>query len=357
MTASLKLTSYRLLGRSGLRISPLALGTMTFGADWGWGADEAEARRIFDAYVERGGNFIDTANAYTNGSSEKLVGKFAAGKRDRLVISTKYSMATAAGDPNSGGNQRKSMVRSVEQSLQRLNTDYIDLLYLHQWDARTPVEEILRGMDDLVRQGKVLYLGMSDTPAWQISRMQAIADLRGWAPFIALQSEYSLVERTAERDLFPMAQEMGLGMIPWSPLANGVLSGKYSRADLGAGDLKSLEGSRKDVAIGYGSLSERSLGIADVVKAVADETGHNSAQVALAWTLLNSGVAATLLGARTLSQLESNLGALDVSFSDEQRARLERVSAISLGFPHELLRMPAILQSISGGTELPARTW
>ena len=357
MTAQLNLTSYRLLGRSGLRVSPLALGTMTFGADWGWGAEEAEARRIFDAFVDRGGNFIDTANAYTNGSSERLVGKFAEGKRDRLVISTKYTMATEAGDPNSGGNQRKSMVRSVEQSLKRLGTDYIDLLYLHQWDARTPVEEILRGMDDLVRQGKVLYLGMSDTPAWQIARMQTIADLRGWSPFIALQSEYSLVERTAERDLIPMAREMGLGMIPWSPLANGVLSGKYSRADLRTGDLTSLQGSRKDVAIGYGSLSERSLDIADVVKAVADETGCTSAQIALAWTLLNSGVAATLLGARTVKQLESNLGALDVSFDDEQRARLESVSAVTLGFPHDLLRMPTIARSIGGGTELPARTW
>jgi Predicted oxidoreductases (related to aryl-alcohol dehydrogenases) len=357
MTARLNLTSYRLLGRSGLRISPLALGTMTFGADWGWGADEAEARRIFDAYVDRGGNFVDTANAYTNGSSERLVGKFAEGRRDRLVISTKYTLATEAGNPNSGGNHRKSMMRSVEQSLKRLDTDYIDLLYLHQWDARTPVEEILRGMDDLVRQGKVLYLGMSDAPAWQISRMQTMADLRGWSPFIALQSEYSLVERTAERDLIPMAKEMGLGVIPWSPLANGVLSGKYSRTDLRAGDLESLEGSRKDVAIGYGSLSERSLDIADVVKAVADETGHSAAQIALAWTLLNAGVGATLLGARTLKQLEGNLGALDVSFDDQQLARLEKVSAITLGFPHDLLRMPTIARSISGGTELPARTW
>jgi len=357
MNTPLALTSYRLLGRSGLRISPLALGAMTFGADWGWGAEEAEARRIFDAFVDRGGNFIDTANAYTNGSSERLVGKFAEGKRDRLVISTKYSMATVAGDANSGGNHRKSMMRSVEQSLTRLGTDYIDLLYLHQWDARTPVEEVLRGMDDLVRQGKVLYLGMSDTPAWQIARMQAIAELRGWSHFIALQSEYSLVERTAERELIPMAEEMGLGVIPWSPLANGVLSGKYSRADLAAGDLTSVEGSRKDVAIGYGSLSARSLDIADVVKAVAAETGRSPAQIALAWTLLNSGVAATLLGARTLKQLEDNLGALEVSIDDEQRARLEKVSAITLGFPHDLLRMPTVARSISGGTALPPRTW
>jgi aryl-alcohol dehydrogenase-like predicted oxidoreductase len=208
MTDRLELNSYRLLGRSGLRVSPLALGTMTFGADWGWGADEAEARRIFDLYVDRGGNFIDTANAYTNGSSERLVGRFAEGKRDQMVISTKYTMATRPGDPNSGGNHRKSMVRSVEESLKRLNTDFVDLLYLHLWDGVTPVEEILRGLDDLVSQGKVLYLGISDTPAWQVSRLQTIADLRGWAPLIALQSEYSLVERTPERDLIPMAREM-----------------------------------------------------------------------------------------------------------------------------------------------------
>ena len=359
MTDPLNLTSYRLLGRSGLRVSPLALGTMTFGADWGWGAEDAEARRIFDAYVDRGGNFIDTANVYTNGSSERLVGEFAQGKRDQLVISTKYTMATRPGDPNSGGNHRKSMVASVEASLRRLKTDYIDLLYLHQWDALTPVEEILRAMDDLVRQGKVLYLGMSDTPAWQVARMQAVADLRGWSPFIALQTEYNLVERTSERELIPMSREMGLGVVPWSPLANGVLSGKYSRADLdgGSGGLTSVQGSRKGVALGYGSLSERSLDIAEVVKAVAAEMGHESAQVAIAWTLANPGVAATLLGARTLQQLEGNLGALEVSLSAEHLGRLEQVSGIALGFPHDLLRQTAVRQMITGGTATPARSW
>jgi aryl-alcohol dehydrogenase-like predicted oxidoreductase len=357
MTGRLELNSYRLLGRSGLRVSPLALGTMTFGTDWGWGADEAEARRLFDTYVDRGGNFIDTANAYTNGSSERMVGRFANGGRERLVISTKYTLATRLGDPNSGGNHRKSMLGSVEASLKRLGTDYIDLLFLHQWDGLTPVEEILRAMDDLVTQGKVLYLGMSNTPAWQVSRMQAIAGLRGWSPFIALQSEYSLVERTPERDLIPMARAMGLGVIPWSPLANGVLSGKYGRPDLGTGALGSFEGSRKDLALGYGSLSERSLNIADTVKAVAGETGHSAAQVALAWTLLNPGVATTLVGAHNVEQLESNLGALHVSLSNEQVARLEEVSAIALGFPHDLLRLPPIVESITGGTLRPMLTW
>ncbi len=226
MTSSL--THYRLLGRSGLRVSPLALGTMTFGTDWGWGSDEADARRIFDAYVDRGGNFVDTASNYTNGTSEKLVGAFAEGKRDRLVLATKYSLASAPGDPNSGGNHRKNMVRTVEQSLQRLRTDHLDLLYLHTWDATTPGDEIMRAFDDLVRAGKVLYAGISDTPAWQVARMQTMAELRGWSPFVALQIEYSLVQRTVERELVPMAKELGLG-VPWSPLGMGVLTGKYSR--------------------------------------------------------------------------------------------------------------------------------
>ncbi|MFG7488865.1 aldo/keto reductase [Methylorubrum rhodesianum] len=356
MTQSLDLTTYRLLGRSGLRISPLALGAMTFGLDWGWGAEPDEARRIFDAYVDRGGNFVDTANAYTNGSSERLVGDFAQGKRERLVISTKYTMATRPGDPNSGGNHRKSMVASVEESLRRLKSDYIDLLYVHQWDGLTPVEEILRGLDDLVRQGKVLYLGLSDIPAWQASRMQAVADLRGWTPFVALQSEYSLIERTSERDLIPMANEMGMGFMPWSPLANGVLSGKYSQADLGASQ-GGIEGSRKAIAGAHGSLSERSLAIAKVVGEIANEAGLSSAQVALAWVMANPGVTALLLGARTLQQLENNLGALNVTLSAEQCARLEAASAIELGFPHDLLRGDFFRAAISGGAHLPQRSW
>ncbi|TPK96907.1 aldo/keto reductase [Mesorhizobium sp. B2-4-12] len=356
MTQSLDLATYRLLGRSGLRVSPLALGTMTFGSDWGWGAEQDEARRIFDAYVDRGGNFVDTANAYTNGSSERLVGEFAEGKRDRLVISTKYTMATHPGDPNSGGNHRKSMVASVEESLRRLKSDYIDLLYVHQWEGLTPVEEILRGLDDLVRQGKVLYLGLSDIPAWQASRMQAIADLRGWTPFVALQSEYSLVERTSERDLIPMANEMGMGFMPWAPLANGVLSGKYSRDDLGASQT-GIAGSRKAVAGAHGSLSERSLAIADVVGEIARETGRSSAQVALAWVMANTEVTALLLGARTLQQLENNLGALDVSLSAEQMTRLDAASAIELGFPYNLLHGPFLRAAVSGGAHFPERTW
>ena len=324
---------------------------MTFGNEWGWGADESESRRIFDAYVDRGGNFVDTANAYTKGTSERLVGEFAQGKRERLVISTKYTMATRPGDPNSGGNHRKSMVASVEQSLRRLKSDHIDLLYVHQWEGLTPTEEVLRGLDDLVRQGKVLYLGLSDIPAWQASRMQAIADLRSCTPFVALQPEYSQVERTPERDLIPMSREMGLGFLPWAPLTNGVLSGKYSRADLGARQ-EGLQrhGARKAIAGAHGSLSERSLKIADVVAEVAKETGRSSAQVALAWLFTQCGVTAPLLGARTLIQLENNLSAFDVSFSDDQLKRLDAASAIELGFPHTFLREPFVQQVVTGGT-------
>jgi aryl-alcohol dehydrogenase-like predicted oxidoreductase len=350
------LDRYRLLGRSGLRVSPLSLGTMTFGTDWGWGTDRDEARRIFDTYVDRGGNFIDTADVYTDGSSERFIGEFAADRRDRLVIATKYTGSTRPDDPNAGGNHRKNMVRSVEASLRRLNTDYLDLLYLHAWDFTTPVEEILRAMDDLVRAGKVLYVGISDTPAWQVSRMQAIADLRGWSPLVALQIEYSLVERTVERDLIPMAGEMGLGVIPWSPLASGVLTGKYRRADLDAGDgTGAPTGTRKNVAAANGALTARSLDIADAVTRVAAEIGTTPSRAALAWTLRNPGVTAPIMGVRTLAQLEDNLGALDVEFGAEQLATLDAASAVDLGFPHEFLRRPMTRSVMLGTTTVEPR--
>ncbi|MGH8089609.1 MAG: aldo/keto reductase, partial [Stenotrophomonas sp.] len=220
------LNHYRLLGRSGLRVSPLSLGTMTFGADWGWGADAAEAARIFDAYVERGGNFIDTAVNYTNGSAERILGGLIKDKRERIVLATKFTMAREAGNPNAGGNHRLNLVCSVETSLRQLDTDRIDLLYLHAWDFTTSPEEVMRALDDLVRAGKVLYLGICNTPAWRVAQMQTLADLRGWSPFVALQIEYSLLERTVEHELMPMAEALGLGVLPWSPLGGGVLTGK-----------------------------------------------------------------------------------------------------------------------------------
>ncbi|AGP32675.1 aldo/keto reductase [Sorangium cellulosum] len=356
MTNALSLDTYRLLGRSGLRVSPLALGAMTFGDDWGWGSDRDESRRIFDAYVDRGGNFIDTANKYTNGTSERLVGEFAGDRRERLVLATKYTLSMRPGDPNASGNHRKNMVRSVEASLGRLATDTIDILYLHAWDGTTPVDEVLRAMDDLVRSGKVVYVAISDAPAWQVSRMQAIADLRGWAPLIALQIEYSLIQRTVERELIPMAQEMGLGVVPWSPLGSGVLTGKYSKADLAAGDgAADPAGTRRNIAAANGALTERSLAIAEVVKAVAAESGKTPSQIAIAWTLLNPAVTAPILGARTLKQLEDNLGALDVRLTDDQRARLDRASAVELGFPHDFLARPLTRSVVSGDVKIAAR--
>jgi len=356
MTNTLSLDTYRLLGCSGLRVSPLALGTMTFGTDWGWGSDAQEARRIFDAYVDRGGNFIDTANQYTGGTSETFVGEFAVEKRDQVVIATKYTLPLRPSDPNAGGNHRKSMVRSVESSLKRLQTDYIDLLYLHAWDFLTPVEEIIRAMDDLVRAGKLLYVGISDAPAWQVARMQTIADLRGWSPLIALQVEYNLIERTVERDLIPMAKEMGLGVIPWSPLGSGVLSGKYSKADLDVGSgVASAAGTRKNVAAAQGSLNPRGLAIAEVVKTVAKELGKSPAQVALAWTLLDPTVTAPIVGARTPAQLEDNLGALEVTFGHEHRKRLDDASAIELGFPHAMLTRPMTRSVMFGDLKIAPR--
>lgn len=338
-----QLDHYRLLGRSGLRVSPLSLGTMTFGVDAGWGTGRDEAMDMMAHFVEQGGNFIDTANFYANGNSEQIVGEFLKGRREQLVISTKYSLSMRPGDPNASGNHRKNMVQAVEASLKRLQTDYIDLLYLHLWDSRTPVEEILRAFDDLARAGKILYAGVSDTPAWQISRLQAIADLRGWTPLVALQIPYSLAERTVEREFMPMAREMGLGVLPWSPLAGGVLAGKYSRSDLAPRGDASQAGldSRKNINLATGRLTEKSLGIADMVAVVAGELGKTPAQVALAWTLLNPAVTSPIIGARTFGQMQDNLAALDIRFDADQCERLEAVSAVEACFPQTMIDSPA----------------
>jgi aryl-alcohol dehydrogenase-like predicted oxidoreductase len=339
---TLKLDDYRLLGRSGLRVSPLCLGTMTFGVGPGsWGSTDDEAAQLVDRYIERGGNFIDTANFYGQmGQSETLLGRMIKPKRNRLVVSTKYSLTTSPGDPNAAGNHRKNMVHSVDDSLRRMGTDYIDLYYLHMWDFRTPVDEILRAFDDLVRAGKILYIGLSDTPAWQASRMQAIAELRGWSQFCALQISYSLTERTVEREMIPMAAAMGMGVCPWSPLGGGVLTGKYSKADLTpakGGDLSS----RKAINAVTGRLSQQALDVAGTVGDIAKETGRTAAQVALAWTLVNPAVTAPVIGVRTLAQLDDNLGALDVQFSQEHLQRLDQVSGVPKVFPMDILKSPA----------------
>ncbi|MFJ4473967.1 aldo/keto reductase [Streptomyces xanthochromogenes] len=352
---SLTLDTYRLLGRSGLRVSPLALGAATFGTEWGWGAERDEARKLFDRYVERGGNFIDTAVTYTNGSSERLLGEFTRDSRESLVLATKYSTMRRPGDPNSGGSHRKNLFASVEASLRQLNTDYIDLLYLHMWDSTTPVEEILRGMDDLVRQGKVLYVAISNAPAWQVSRMQTVADLRGWSPLVALQIEYSLIQRTGERELIPMAREMGLGVVPYSPMGGGVLTGKYSRDDLTGKVTGSEESSRKSHNQALGWVTERNLAVADTVGEVAKELGRTSAQVALAWTLRNPDVTAPIIGARTLTQLDDNLGALEVDFTASQLARLDEAGAVDPGYPHAYLASDLARAQIQGDLKIEAR--
>ncbi len=329
---------YKLLGRSGLRVSEFALGTMTFGQDWGWGCSQDEAKAMFDAFAEAGGNFIDTANRYTNGTSEQYVGEFIAADRDHWVVATKYSLFDRHGDPSFSGNHRKNMVRSLESSLRRLQTDHIDLFWVHAWDFLTPVDEIMRGLDDLVRAGKVLYVGISDTPAWIISQANTLADLRGWTPFVALQIRYSLADRAAERDLLPMARAFDLAVTPWSILGAGVLTGKYS----GGGDVKGRATRWRK--------SERDLAIGDVVVEVANELGRSPSQVAINWVRQQPGLLIPLLGASALDQLQDNLAALDFTLGPEQIDRLERASKIDLGFPHDFLSGDEVRNLVTGGT-------
>lgn len=335
-----QLDHYRLLGRSGLRVSPLSLGTMTFGAGT-WGTDYEQAKAIVKTYRDNGGNFIDTANFYSMGESESMLGKLLKSDRDDVVLSTKYSLTMAHGKANASGNHRKNMVQSVEASLKRLNFETIDLLYLHLWDSFTPAEEIMRALDDLVRAGKVLYTGISDTPAWVIAQMQTMAELRAWSPFIALQIPYNLTERCVEAEFMPMAKALGLGVIPWSPLAGGVLSGKYSQADLEKSQQNPKQlNSRKDINLATGRLTNQSLQIAAVVTQIAKENNCTPAQIALAWTQENTAVTAPTLGVRTLEQLEDNLGSLDVHFSQDQLERLNAISQPPLSFPHTLINQP-----------------
>jgi aryl-alcohol dehydrogenase-like predicted oxidoreductase len=332
---------YRLLGRSGLRVSELSLGTMTFGEDWGWGASAEESRRMFEAYVEAGGNFIDTANRYTDGTSERLVGEFVRGDRERYVVATKYTLTMRPGDANASGNHRKNLVQSLEASLRRLGTDYVDLYWVHAWDAVTPIEEMMRALDDVVRAGKVLYLGISDAPAWVVSRANTLAALRGWTPFTAMQIEYSLIERTPERELLPMARADEMAVLDWSPLGSGVLTGKFLNRDDLPVDTRVKEGS--------GRLSPRNLRIAEQVVQVAEELGRSPAQVSLNWVRQQPGLHIPILGARTLTQLSDNLGCLEFQVPQEAMARLDEVSRVDLGFPHEMLNSEYIRKIVYSG--------
>ena len=321
---------YKLLGRSGLRVSELALGTMTFGPDWGWGADKDESRAMFEAYAEAGGNFVDTANRYTDGTSERFVGEFVGAERERFVVATKYTLSRDGNDPNASGNHRKSLVESLERSLRRLGTDYVDVYWVHIWDPLTPVEETMRALDDQVRLGKVLYLGISDAPAWVISRANALAEAHGWTPFGALQTQYSLVERNADRELLPMSVNLDITFTAWGALASGLLTGKYNDDPTGGGG--------RIASAGWGAPDERKLAVAREVVAVAREIGATASQVALSWVRQRSATMIPILGARRLGQLEDNLGCVDVVLPPEHRGRLDAASGIELGFPYDFIR-------------------
>jgi aryl-alcohol dehydrogenase-like predicted oxidoreductase len=331
----------KLIGNSGLRASEVCLGTMTFGEE-GWGANLSESRKIFDAYVEAGGNFIDTANSYANGTSEKFVGEFIQGQREKFVIGTKYSLNTQSADPNLSGNHHKNMVQSVEGSLRRLKVDYIDLLWLHIWDHTTPVEEVMRSFDDLVRTGKVLYIGISDAPAWIVSSANTLAQLRGWTPFIALQIEYSLKERTPERDLIPMAKAFNLAITTWSPLGNGLLTGKYNESSQKDHDEKRLST--------WSTLpNERELKIAKTVVDIAKKIGRSPSQVALNWIVQKGYQMFPIVGARKTSHLQENLGYASFSLSEEDLNELDKASQVSLGFPDDFFRSEVVQNLAFGG--------
>jgi aryl-alcohol dehydrogenase-like predicted oxidoreductase len=322
---------YKVFGRTGLRVSEFCLGTMTFGTAWGWGAEKDECARILDAFGEAGGNFVDTANLYTGGESERVVGELVAADRDHWVLSTKYTLNTRNGDPNAGGAHRKNLVQALEASLDRLGTSYIDIYWVHVWDAFTPIDEVVRALDDVVRAGKVLYIGISDTPAWIVSRAVTIAEERGSTPFSGIQLPYNLVERSAERDLLPMANTLDLAVTAWEPLAGGLLSGRY-------GTDRDPPSDTRITTTGYASrMSDRNLRIADVVNAIAADRDASSAQVAVAWLRAQNRRAQVIpiVGARRRSQIEDTLGAADLDLSPDEVDRLDAVSAIELGFPHD----------------------
>jgi aryl-alcohol dehydrogenase-like predicted oxidoreductase len=347
------LDQYVTLGRSGLRVSPLCLGAMTFGEDLGWGTPVEESTQIIDRFIAAGGNFIDTANFYTKSHSEKIIGDHIGrdpAKRDRLVIATTFRGNLYLGDPNGGGSGRKSIVNACEHSLRRLQTDYIDLYWLHNWDVNTPIEETMAALEDLVRAGKVRYIGVSDTPAWKVAQANVMAHFRGWSPFIGLQIEYSLLERTVEQELVPMALELGLGITPWSPLKSGLLSGKHTRSS--AGQIKN----DRSAFMGH-MLTESTYLLVDELGIIA--TAHDStvARVALAWVRMQPGVGSTIIGARRLSQLDDNLESLELTLTAAELAHLQKLTKPAFGFPQSMQPMfPAIHNggTMVNGVQAPA---
>jgi aryl-alcohol dehydrogenase-like predicted oxidoreductase len=328
---------YKLLGRSGLKVSELCLGTMGFGTEGGWGADKETSFKIIETFAEAGGNFLDTANIYKLGSSEKIIGEFISNRdRDYFVLATKYTLHDNKTNANASGNNRKNMMRSVEESLKRLQTGFIDVLYLHIWDDLTPIDEVLRGIDDLIKQGKVNYAAISDTPAWIVSKGNTLAELMGWSQFIALQVEYSLLQRTPERELIPMAKHFGMTVTPWAPLAGGALTGKYLRGD---------KGRIKD---GSNRLNENSQLITKQVMAVAEKLGADAANVALKWIMQQPLSAIPIVGATKVEQLEQNLKTIDVVIPEEDMKHLDEISAIDLGFPMKFFKEEAVQMNTYG---------
>lgn len=324
---------YKLLGHTGLKVSSLCLGAMTFGEEWGFGASKSVSAQIFDTFAAAGGNFIDTADLYTNGTSERYLGEFIAAERERFVLATKYSAAFSDRHPNAGGNSRKHMTEAVNASLKRLGTEYIDLYWLHVWDFLTPVDEVMRALDDLTSAGKIVYCGISDAPAWVVAKANTLAELRGWQRFAALQIEHSLKQRESEAEYYPLAEDLDLAVTCWSPLGGGVLAGRYVRP----GQTRT-EGVASNREAGFSQyLSERAYDVADVVKAVAAESGWSPAQVALRWSLQYSPRNIPIIGARTLEQLQDNLGCLNIALDAAQMTRLEEVSAVPKPWPYSML--------------------
>lgn len=331
---------YRLLGSSALRVSEVALGTMTFGERWGWGAALPESRRMLDLFLDRGGNLVDTASNYTDGESEEQLGELLEGRRERIVLATKYTLTSRPEDPNAGGNHRKNLLQSLEASLRRLRTDRIDLLWMHMWDGITPIDEVVRALDDVVAAGKVVAIGISDTPAWVVSRAVAIAELRGWTRPSAVQLPYSLASRDPERELFPMAASLGIAVLAWGNLGGGVLTGKYTGSESGPRRYRDH------------TPGERQAKVVEVVREIAAGSGATPTQVCIAWVLAQREKAnlIPILGARTFRQLEENLGTLAVELAPDALARLEEVTAIPLGFPSTFLNDDEVVHLIFGDT-------
>jgi len=330
--------NYKLFGQSGLRVSELSLGTMGFGTEWKWGADKELSQKIFDAYANAGGNFLDTANRYTEGTSEKFVGDFIAKDRDHFVVATKYTLRDRSGDLNFAGNHRKNLMRSVKESLWRLNTDYIDVLWVHMWDTLTPTEEIMKGLEDLITRGMVHYIGISDTPAWVVSQANTMAQLRGWNQFVGLQIEYSLIQRTVEAELLPMAKAYGMTVTPWAPLAGGALTGKYLKGD---------KGRLPDTSI---RLGERATNITKKVVEIADRLGVTASQVAINWTRQQKGQSVIpIVGATKESQMQDVLRCLKFELPADAISELNEVSKIELPFPQKFLTEPGVQDVLYGG--------